>query len=469
MSAEQETRQHAPAVRAFSFGTPARLLAGAALLHVATTVAVFVTGRYRLLPEFFGPDGIAGSFASDGGVYMKEARLLVEALWTEGPGAWLAAPFPLHAKLYALCFAALSWCFGFTILSAEPLNLLCYLAILALVYWLGKECFDARTGVLAAATVALWPSFLLHTTQLLKDPLFIVALLALSATSVRLLTRSHSLASGLGHGVAGGAASAAIWLVRAATWTAALAVSLCTVGLLVARRVREGRLPAGNAAGAAVLLVLSCGVYLLVEPYFVPGPDSPAGKALGVQPIPPACAERMGAALLRVQRGTVFSSLHAEVLRSRIMATCAHGSGSNIDTEVELNDIGEIILYLPRAALIGFFAPFPGMWFAQGAQVGFAGRALSGAEMLATYLFELLALAGLWARRERLAVWLLASVCAVGITSLGLLMPNVGTLYRLRYVFWILLVVLAAGGASRIIDGRARRGGRAAASERARA
>lgn len=83
--------------------------------------------------------------------------------------------------------------------------------------------------------------------------------------------------------------------------------------------------------------------------------------------------------------------------------------------------------------------------------------------MLATYLIELLALAGLWARRERPAVWLLASVCASGVTALGLVMPNVGTLYRLRYVFWMLLVVLAAGGATRAISRRARGAGRAAA------
>lgn len=197
MSAEQETRQHAQAARASSDGTRARLLAGAALLHVAATVTVFLAGRYRWLPEFFAQDGVAGSFASDGRLYMTEVRLLVADLWTSGVGAWLAAPFPLHAKLYSLCCAALSWCFGFTILSAEPLNLLCYLTVLTLVYGLGKECFDERAGLLSAVTVALWPSFLLHTTQLLKDPLFIVAMLALVATSMRLLTRSHSFAEGL--------------------------------------------------------------------------------------------------------------------------------------------------------------------------------------------------------------------------------------------------------------------------------
>jgi hypothetical protein len=76
---------------------------------------------------------------------------------------------------------------------------------------------------------------------------------------------------------------------------------------------------------------------------------------------------------------------------------------------------------------------------------------------------ELAALAGLWAWRGRLSAWLLALSCAVGMTALGLVMPNVGTLYRLRYAFWMLLVVLAAGGASRLIFARARKSQTAAA------
>jgi len=456
MSTEQETRRHARAPRALPFGPRARLLAGAALLHVATTVAVFVAGRYRLLPEFFGQDGVAAvSFAPDGGLYMKEARLLVGDLWAGAWGAWLAAPFPPHAKLYSLCFAALGGCFGFTILSAEPLNLLCYLSILALVYWLGKECFGAHSGLLSAAAVALWPSFLLHTTQLLKDPLFIVATLALVATGVLLLTRSPSLTGGLGLGAAGGAAVMAVWSIRAEMWEVALAVSLGAAGLLAVRCVREGRPRAGNVAGGALLLVLSFYVPSLKEPYRRPSPDSPAGQAIRARPVPPECAERHAAGQMRARPARVLAGFHEQVMRSRIMATCAPGGGSNLDAGVELNDGGDIILYLPRAAFIGFFAPFPGVWFTRGAQVGLAGRMLGGAEMLATYLIQLLALAGLWARREQLAVWLLSFVSAAGIVALGLVMPNVGTLYRLRYVFWMLLVILAAGGAAKIVSGRA--------------
>jgi putative peptidoglycan lipid II flippase len=118
--------------------------------------------------------------------------------------------------------------------------------------------------------------------------------------------------------------------------------------------------------------------------------------------------------------------------------------------DVQFNGWADMIRYLPRAAVIGFFSPFPDMWLAQGSQVGATGRRLSGLEMLFTYLIELLALAGLWYRRRELTVWLLALTAAVGATALGLIVLNIGSLYRVRYPFWMLLVVLGAGGVTQL-------------------
>ena len=145
-------------------------------------------------------------------------------------------------------------------------------------------------------------------------------------------------------------------------------------------------------------------------------------------------------------------------MRSRVAATCA-AAGSNIDPDLQLNKDTDIALYLPRAFAIGMLAPFPGMWFSTGLMVGLKGRMLSGGEMLVTYLIELAALFGIWLGRARLTTWLLALSVAVGVTALGLAMPNIGTLYRLRYAFWMMLVVLAAGGVSKLLAARAQRGG----------
>ncbi len=67
--------------------------------------------------------------------------------------------------------------------------------------------------------------------------------------------------------------------------------------------------------------------------------------------------------------------------------------------------------------------------------------------MLLTYGIELLAVIGVWHRRHHLTTWLLSFTFAAGAVGLGLVVRNIGTLYRLRYPFWVPLVILGAGGA----------------------
>ena len=95
--------------------------------------------------------------------------------------------------------------------------------------------------------------------------------------------------------------------------------------------------------------------------------------------------------------------------------------------------------------MIGFFAPFPRMWFEAGTY-GIAGRLISGAETLMMYFLYLAAAVCLWRERRRLAMWLVFLTATAGLIGLGLVVVNAGALYRLRYVFWIMLIVIAAQG-----------------------
>jgi hypothetical protein len=126
-------------------------------------------------------------------------------------------------------------------------------------------------------------------------------------------------------------------------------------------------------------------------------------------------------------------------------------SGSNIDSNVQLNSMADLASYLPRAAAIGFFAPFPNMWFGAGTQVGSTGRLLSGLESLIMYAVEGLAIFPLWQGRRRLSVWLLFLVAATGLIALGFVVVNVGALFRLRFAFLILIIILGAEGAARAL------------------
>ncbi len=70
--------------------------------------------------------------------------------------------------------------------------------------------------------------------------------------------------------------------------------------------------------------------------------------------------------------------------------------------------------------------------------------------MIVTYVIELFAIAGIWSKRSQPVAWLLVFAVTTGVTGLGLTVLNIGALYRVRYPFWMLMVVLGAGGAQYI-------------------
>jgi hypothetical protein len=425
-----------------------RLLCAAAVLHLALCAAVYGVGRYGLFPGTFDANGIAVTFASDGARYRSDATALSEVLWAGELRYWAVADRPFHVKLYSVCFAVFGPWLGFNVLGAAPLNALYYLATLVLVFGLGREVFDRRAGLLAAGAVALWPSFLLHTTQFLKDPLFVAETLALVLVMVRWLTRAPSWGGALLTAFAGGLVATVLWLTRSDMGEVLYATVLLGAAAVAAGQLLERRLRAANLVGMALLVVVTLGV-----PRVIPGALEPGGRTAaeklkarrGKVAGPPATTE--GAA-----QGGIWSGAAARVgtVRQGFIKTYAD-SGSNIDKDVQINSPADLFGYLPRAAAVGFFAPFPGMWLAPGKVVGSGGRLLGGLESLAMYVVEGLALVGLWRGRRRVAAWLLLSVAAMGMTALGLVVINVGTLFRLRYVFLMLLVVLAAGGAARIL------------------
>lgn len=415
------------------------LLVAAAVLHVSVTAAVLAIGKGALMPGHFDEKGL-GTFASDGFVYQTEVVELCNLLKNQGVIAWATWPTQLHVRLYSLPLAALSRWTGFSILAIEPLNLIYYLAILVFVFKLGTLVFDYRAGLLAAGIVALWPSLLLHTTQLLRDPLLIAALLALLVILALCLNRDKAWPGGILLGFAGTIAMVAIRIVRLPMWDMLCAVIGLAVFFLLVRLVRLRRFPVGNVIFAVIMIAA-----ILIIPHFqgafhnqqvvnrkrIIVPEE-------VQKLPVAdqiAARRQGFALRMGPDGETVPS----------------EAGSDIDKGDQLRSFADIVRHIPRAVLVGFFAPFPNMWFGAGKQVGGGGRLVSGIETGLTYMIECLALFGLWSRRKDLAAWLVFLVAAMGALSLGLIVTNIGALYRLRYPFWILLVVLGAGGAANLL------------------
>lgn len=421
------------------------LLIAAACLHVLTTLTIYTAARLSILPHPFVVDGL-GQFTFDSSRYQQEAETLVGVLNNDGVAAWLHFPFQSHVHLYSLCFAIFSPVVGYSVLAVEPLNLFYYLASLILIYQIGKEAFGQMTGLAAAIVIALWPSFLLHTTQFLKDPLFIVCMLSLVFVCILWLTRICSWKNALLTAALGAASVAVVGQIKANMWESIVVIIVICLILLLLRQARAGRIYPQNMLSVALIVI-----FALVIPVRTTDVHERDQKAIQE-------SQQLG------QTSFAWTALGARVAERRRVFNVFGGSReSTIDGALVFNNTGDIVRYLPRATLIGLFAPFPPMWLAPAPIAGRAARFVTGAE---TFLFYLLALAAVicaYVERRNFSTWFLLLVALVNIVALGLIVTNIGSLFRLRYVFWMLIIIMGARGAIILLHSKEKGDGRSAA------
>ncbi|NBX06420.1 MAG: xanthine dehydrogenase family protein molybdopterin-binding subunit, partial [Betaproteobacteria bacterium] len=126
------------------------------------------------------------------------------------------------------------------------------------------------------------------------------------------------------------------------------------------------------------------------------------------------------------------------------------GAGSTLDADESFANAVDVIRYIPRAVQIGFFAPFPNQWFEPGTSTGGSiMRRVAAVEMTVIYLTILLGLplaVSLWWKTPWF--WLTMGFCFLIVVTDAYAIPNVGTLYRLRYGF---LMTIAGFGLAAIL------------------
>jgi hypothetical protein len=445
----------------FVFWNGRRLVATAAALHVTLAVALFVAGRTRIAPTVIDRDGIMASFALDSYGYQRDAIQLAELLRSGKVANWVTAALPIHAKIIAIPFALLGWLFGYGTLSAEPYNLLFYATVIALVFALGREVCSQRVGLLAGAVVAVYPSFLLHTMQLLKDPLVVTLSLAFVLCLTTWLTRTFSARSGAVATVLMMFLTLLIFFARPDFVIVFFAAALIGLALLVIRQLLERRYLFWN-----LMLPLPMLLAMVFLPWYhsaermkqfpanqIGPPKITAGNALQV---PAVIVWRTSAP----KSPNTFASRWrrpADTLAKRVgslrlnFALSYRDAGSVLDGDREFNSLSDLVRYIPRAIEIGLWAPFPNSWISTGRRVGSAGKLLAGAETFFIYLFQLLAVCAVMRERRRLALWFLLAIATLGATVLALVVPNVGALYRYRYAFWMMVIVIAMTVVDRLL------------------
>ena len=112
-----------------------------------------------------------------------------------------------------------------------------------------------------------------------------------------------------------------------------------------------------------------------------------------------------------------------------------------IDSNIVLTSVGDMLRYAPRALQIALFAPFPVSWFDKPSLPILLGVA----ETAIWYIF-VPGIFIMFVRRRSLELTVILVFSLSLLTMIGIIEPNIGTLFRMRYAYLLLLLLVGALG-----------------------
>lgn len=148
----------------------------------------------------------------------------------------------------------------------------------------------------------------------------------------------------------------------------------------------------------------------------------------------PQAIERYVEVLARTRAGLIDEGLKIQ-------------AGSLYDIDALPASTPQVAAYAPRALQIALFAPFPSRWFEKLS----ATRLVAVGETAIWYLIAPGVLLALWLARTRAMLAVLVFSLAL-LTVYGITLANVGTLYRIRYLYLFLLMLVGLAGWLRFFE-----------------
>jgi hypothetical protein len=398
---------------------------GLVLFHLAFSILLSIIARSTFLASLHNGQGV-WNFASDSVVYHQEALRLLSYLKNGDYGSWWVSSPWWHVKWIALSYAVITP----DPLSFAPINALTWAVSVVCVYKIVRQLFpDHRVlAVLSTTMFGLWPSYLFHCTQLLKDPLYSMGILAMVWGWMALLSGKR----GIGFSILVCFGVLLAHLNRSYILEALVFLTLLAT-MFVLWRKRE------TLAHALLACVLVLGLYAYehraeILLMFRPPPPPPTV----VQP--PAVKDPW-----RYEDWVPdwFEWRIKAIINTRLgWATSYPEAGSNIDTDVRFYSVRDVIEYVPRALQIGFLAPFPRHWFEKAKVAGRPSRVFAGIEMMVWYLLLPGFLYFIISRGNPIQVrlWLLI-YSGILVLLTALVVTNLGALYRMRFVYFLPILI----------------------------
>ncbi len=297
---------------------------------------------------------------------------------------------------------------------------------------------NQKLALVSVIPFVIFPSAMIWYTQIHKDGFFILGNYLFLYSFLSLLPwlqkEGQRTKQTILSGISGVLGIGVVWLARPDTLLLLLVTGSLMFALLSFAWILHSRKARTLVSPIPSLLI----AFLIVAMI-------PAFLMIRVES-PPAPSEQFGVELKwskhksipsLIDRGFYLLALQREVYRQ------VHRSATSaVDIDVGLNSAAEIIRYIPRALAIGLLAPFPKDWSdISGHSHGKLFWLTAVIETVVVYLGLTLLGWGLVSRyRNNLAIWMGLAFSISMITVLSIAIPNLGTLYRLRYGFLLILV-----------------------------
>ncbi|MGK7344538.1 MAG: DUF3488 domain-containing protein [Candidatus Nitrospinota bacterium M3_3B_026] len=461
---------------------------GLAIAHCAVSALMSLAAHSPFLAAYHNGRGL-WNFAMDSFTYHEYALEAYERLKENGFAAWLQAPSFRHSKYVGLFYYLIYP----SPISFAPVNAAAWAAGVILVYLTAMMICngDRRLSIIAALVFGLWPSNLLHGTQLLREPFFNLGIVAmLFGWTAMLYGRRgavYSLSAALGLIFSAGIRHEPFWLLFTAALIATVIIALrapralpyaaLSLGLVAVFQVYPAAAytsEAGTSVHEKKIAAVkeriradlggayTAGLDRRITRWFTDKRVLPWGdfetRRERLEALAEEHGDKLDAFLAKWMAPWRYSSWLPRKVERQVLAANRYRDGflvwylepgtSLTDSGVMFRSMGDVIAYVPRAALIGFFAPFPNQWLTAGRTGGGAIRAIGGAETLALYalmagfVFFLIKSPA----PARVKAWLVLFM-VVMILPLGLFVPNIGTLYRMRFVYTTPIIIGGIQGA----------------------
>ena len=423
---------------------------------VATGLLIQLFLLPRVFPSWDLGDGLM--VRTDSGAFHRLAVELVDRIRSEGWEAWELSPEGQTPAGVAALFYTLTAPRPWVLL---PLNAVLHAtAAVLLVAMIMRLVHDQRWALLAAAPFVLFPSALRWTAQIHKDGATILGFYMFAYALIILASPSSWFPRwrpGLLALLLAFAGAALVWAYRPYMSLMLQVVALAAMVIIMPRLLlgaRRGKIPQRRAWIAVALVA---GLLGLLTVFSRQGTGRAGESDDEIPPLSASSNPRVAWQSESWMPEPLDRMLRSLANRRERYRAGFPEAGSLIDIDVEFRSLDNILAYIPRATQIGLLAPFPTEWLGAGTlpSTTFMRRAAIP-EMLLIYSALLGLPLAIWRFRRKRDFWILMILSVGMIVGYALVVAIVGTLYRMRYPYIMLLTAISIAAAASWLDERRR-------------